>query len=240
MVDGSQPPPDGGGTAHLGIREIGGVRFFYRAGSVDEEVLQEEYTSRRFFASGYEFGENDTVLDVGAHIGSFALTVAPLVRRGAVHAIEPGSESFAILQANIDANGFAQAQAHRLALSAERGTVRLYHAPASWGHTIVGPHPMAPPTYEEVPTDTLEGFLESNGIRSVDYLKMNIEGAEYAVLLGAPTNVLRSIRCMLVELHPAEDVLSDELLHRLDACGFTTEMVWSNNPAVKGWLTARQ
>lgn len=240
MTDGSQPPPDRRDSPQLGIREIGGVLFYYRVGSVDEQVLEEEYSSRRFFADGYEFGDSDTVIDVGAHIGSFAMAVAPHVHRGAVHAIEPANESFAVLQANIAANKFGHAQAHRLALSDERGTVRLYHAPASWGHTIVGPHPGAPPAYEDVPTDTLGSFLEKNRIRSVDYLKMNIEGGEYAVLLGAPTDVLRSIRCMLVELHPAEDSLSDELLDRLAACGFTTEVAWSDNPAVKGWLTARR
>ena len=224
----------------LGVREFAGVQFHYRIGSIDEHVLDEQYAAPRFFATGYQPRETDVIVDAGAHIGPFTVLAAPLVPRGAVHALEPALENFKILQANIASNGIDNVHAHRLALSATSGTSRLYHAPQSWGHTLGGTWAASGAPYEEVPTQTLEDFLKKQKIESIDYLKMNIEGAEYEILLRAPAAVLHRIKHMLVELHPVEDSVAQELLDRLAGEGFATNVTWSNDLAVKGWLTAHR
>ena len=59
----------------------------------------------------------DTVLDVGAHIGSFTLSLARLVgKRGRVHSWEPQHALFDLLSASIALNGFAQVTAHNAAV----------------------------------------------------------------------------------------------------------------------------
>ncbi len=231
MRDGSQP---------LGVREFAGAQFRYRIGSIDEQVLEEQYAAPRFFAPGYRPRATDVIVDAGAHIGPFTVLAAPLVPRGAVHALEPALENFEILQANIASNGSDNAHAHRLALSATSGTVRLYHAPQSWGHTLGGTWTAPGAPYEEVPTQTLEEFLDQQKIKIIDYLKMNIEGSEYEIFLQAPAAVLHRISYMLVELHPTEDRVVQDLLGLLAGAGFTTHVTWSDNPAVKGWLTAHR
>ena len=230
---------NGDGTAGmLGVREFAGVRFQYRIGSVDECVLDVEYHAPRFFSGGYEAEVTDTILDAGAHIGVFTALAAQQVPRGAVYALEPAQENFDILQTNIVTNGLNHVSAHRLALSDTTGWIRLYHGPQSWGHTLTAPPPSAETTFEEVPAQTLEEFIAEHEIQSIDYLKMNIEGAEYKILLQAPTQVLHRIGFMMIELHPIEDAVAQELLARLRVEGFTNNVVWSNDPTVKGWLIA--
>lgn len=239
MAQISQHPGSSGGPAPtVGIREFAGLQFQYRIGSVDERVLDEQYHVPRFFPGGYRACDTDTILDAGAHIGVFTVLAASQVSRGTVYALEPARENFDILQANVVTNGLNHVFPYRVALSGTAGSMRLYHGPQSWGHTLTEPPPTVEATYEEVPTQTLEDFTAEHGIQTIDYLKMNIEGAEYKVLLGAPMHILHRIGCMMIELHPAEDALVEELLVRIGSAGFTTDVVWSDDPTVKGWLTA--
>jgi FkbM family methyltransferase len=230
---GSQGP-----AGALGVREFAGVRFRYRIGSVDERVLDDQYHGPRFFSGGYQPKDTDTILDAGAHIGVFTALAARQAPRGAVYALEPARENFDILRANVVTNGLDHVFAHRVALSDTTGSIRLYHGPQSWGHTLMVPPPTTKATFEEVPSQTLEDFIAEHGIQMIDYLKMNIEGAEYKIFLGAPAHVLHRIGFMMVELHPAEDALVEELLAWIRSAGFTTDVVWSDDPTVKGWLTA--
>jgi len=235
----------------IGVWTVGNARFLYRIGTTDEFVLAAEYGLARYFPSDYEPENGVTILDVGAHIGSFAVLAAQRVPNGVVHAIEPASENFDLLRKNLQNNNIRNVVAHRLALGARNGTVRLNHGPGSVGHSLylnpgwanvtpeprsVHAEPLAP--YEDVRSRLFADFLTDNAIEDVAFMKMNIEGAEYVVLLGAPEDVLQRIHLMQVELHPEDEGLCDRLLERLSKSGFSTTVVWSSDPTVKGWLTA--
>ncbi len=181
------------------------------------------------------------------------MLAARQVPKGKVFALEPGFENFEIMQRNLAENEADNVTAHKLALGAKTETVRLWHGPGSVGHSLflnplwadvpVEPRNMETHSedgYEEVACQALEEWLTEHGITEIDYMKMNIEGAEYDVLGKAPINVLRVIRHMHVELHPEEDGLADALIQRLDEAGFTTSVVWSDDPTVKGWVTAQR
>ncbi len=236
------------------LRNLNGVDIVYRSGTTDEAVLEEEYAAARFFPEGFEPAPDATILDVGAHIGVFAALIARRVPQGAVHALEPSLENFGLLQQNLRNNGADNVTAHRLALAGENGTLRLYHAPGSVGHSFYRnpewegepwePRPEdAPPPreYEDVRTQVLADFLDEHRIDRVDFMKMNIEGAEYDVLLNASEKTLNAIAWMCVELHPETEGRADRLVERLREAGFHTEFTAAeDNPWVVGWLTARQ
>ncbi len=240
----------------IAVRDLNGVQISYRSGTLDEYVLKTEYGSARFFPEGYQPPPNGTILDVGAHIGVFATSVARFVPGGVVHALEPSLENLQVLELNVRTNDAGNVVAHRLALGPANETVRLYHAPSAIGHSFYHcpewegladePRPDdAPPLtpYEDVPAQTLAHFLAEQKVERVDFLKMNIEGAEYPVLLGAPDETLLAITAMQVELHPEEQGQegdAERLIERLKGLGFRTEFVATDNPAVKGWLTARR
>lgn len=242
-----------GTRGSIGVQTLDGARFHHRIGTTDELVLDAQYGSPRFLAAGYQARETDTILDVGAHIGVFAVLAARHVPKGVVHALEPGAENFVLLQRNLRENGVKNAVAHKLALSRSTGTIRLYHGPGSVGHSLYpnpewegvpielrdkGAEPEEP--HEDIYAQVFEEFLAEQKINRVDYMKMNIEGAEYDVFDQAPDSVLRSISAMQVELHPAEDGVVTGLLERVTAAGFRISVTWSNEPTVKGWLSARR
>lgn len=236
-------------------RIIRGVPIQYRDGTTDELVLDADYIATRFLPEGFAPPEDGVVLDVGGHIGVFGVLATQYVPQGTVHILEPSSENFLLLARNVAASQGAENRllAHQVALAAEDGQLRLHHAPGSVGHSLYAlaewegepfePRPseagVAVP-YEDVEVRTLASFLADISVSTVDFMKMNIEGAEYDVLLTSSDETLRAIRCMTVELHPENEGKAELVIERLQSLGFRTAFTPAGgNPYVKGWVTAQ-
>ncbi len=147
----------------------------------------------RFFQTYVPDG--GSYVEVGANYGYYTLQAACLVGdRGSVVAFEPGARMFSLLERTIDVNGVGpRTTLHEVAVADRRGTATLY-VKGEW-HGATGLHrPPGPVPFEitevEVPTVTLDEVLgsrssEASGNGRVDFLKMDVEGAEAAVLAGA-------------------------------------------------------
>ena len=150
-----------------------------------------------------EIRAGDVVVDVGAHIGYFTLLFARLVgERGRVYAFEPDPDNFALLQANVEANGYTNVVLEAMAVSEEVGTVRLYRSednPAD--HRIYDSQENRP--YVEVPATSLNAYFAERSPR-VDLVKIDVQGAEGAVVRGASQLLARNPSLeLIVEFSPA-------------------------------------
>jgi FkbM family methyltransferase len=135
-----------------------------------------------------------TVLDIGAHIGYMTLLLADLVGpQGRVYAFEPASRIFSLLKTNVESNHLTQVRLFQMALLDRATTVPLYINPVNDGNNSLGSMKDNPDFVgvnpedhqEKVSTDTLDHFLQSRGIRHVDLIKIDVEGAEPLVFGGA-------------------------------------------------------
>jgi FkbM family methyltransferase len=140
---------------------------------------------RSFLRSGMIF------LDVGAHIGEYTILGSDAVQpNGRVHAFEPSPAIFPLLLENVDLNQLTNVEMHQTALSDSEGTslfeicresaVSSLHStkgtPGSSSRAVV--------SSVQVATTTLDRWwrrLET----SIDLIKIDVEGAELAVLRGA-------------------------------------------------------
>lgn len=224
--------------AGIRIGSFGGFRVAYRLDSADEDVIGHSFEKDIFLAAipGHVLPEDGTVLDVGAHIGTFSLLTARMAHKGRVVAVEASRETADLLRINAALNGIANICVHQAALGGENGTAHLYHdAAGNWGHTImqaVSGHA------EAVPAMTLGALVAAEGIRRIDLAKFNCEGAEFPILLGATDEELKLFRKMIVLYHGdlAQGQSHEALLGRLNAIGFATEVrdVWGE----RGWIIA--
>jgi len=228
-----------GRASTLRIRNFDGFEMAYRPGTVDEIVLMESFSHDIFFSAvpEYEPSETDIILDVGAHIGTFAVLAASKVPRGAVHAIEACQNTFDYLRINTALNRMNNLHAYHLALSNQRGDCTLFHDTENWGHSVVHQLSASSETVESI---TLKDFFEENGIDKCNFVKFNCEGAEFPILLGSSSDLLRRIGAMLVLYH--NDLWTanpkDELIAHLQASGFTC--VIRNQTENRGWIVALQ
>lgn len=130
------------------------------------------------------------VLDVGANRGNYAEKIAVNVPGTVLYAFEPHPATFLALQQVSVRRGF---EAINCGMGAEPGTLKLFdRQPADDGtehaslyREVIEDIHHAPVTAVDVRVDTVDNFLAERGIDRVTLLKIDTEGHEYQVLLGA-------------------------------------------------------
>jgi FkbM family methyltransferase len=142
-----------------------------------------------------------TAIDIGAHIGYYTLLLAKCVGpTGRVISFEPLPVNFALLEQNVRLNGLQHVQMNAQAVFSRNEELTITvpdQAPNSGDASVVFAQGK---THFRVSAITLDSFCHSTGLRP-DFLKMDVEGAEYDVLLGAKETVAQFRPKMLIELH---------------------------------------
>lgn len=118
------------------------------------------------------------VLDLGAHLGSFALVAAAAGCR--VVAVEACPRNAALLRASAACNGFDRLHVVHAAVSDRPGTVQFCaNGPFGLIHVASVHSPRI-----EVRAVTVDALLAEVGWTTVDLLKMDVEGSEVAAVRG--------------------------------------------------------
>ena len=204
--------------------------FVIRTPSTDRDTV--EGVERALFLKAMRdahISAGDTILDLGSHIGSFAI-VAAKERQCRVIGFEGDVSSLRIAKANTLLNDVADlVEFHQVAVGGGKGVVPFYEATENWGHTIIergGPYNILTGRVAEVPLITLGCALSYVPGGRCAFMKFNIEGAEHEMLETAPPDVLVRIDAMAGEIHydlGRGDVRS--YVKKLQDCGFVVELV---------------
>jgi FkbM family methyltransferase len=129
-----------------------------------------------------------TVLDLGAHHGLYSLLAAKCVGRGGkVLAFEPSPRERERLNRHLQMNGASNVEVQPCALGPDSGVAPLYLvADGQDGCNSLRPPAVREPTSTiHVPVRRLDEELLRLGIARVDFIKLDVEGAELGVLQGA-------------------------------------------------------
>jgi FkbM family methyltransferase len=125
--------------------------------------------------------EGMVFVDVGANIGSHAITAARLVgAKGSVYAFEADLDTYRLLLANIELNHLHNVTVRQTCVSDEVGTVSFFKHKDSAKSSIVDRGEKVAVT---LPADKLDNMIPPD-VR-IDILKVDVEGAEMRALAGA-------------------------------------------------------
>ena len=198
------------------------AKMYQRPGSLDYYVIRE---MRVYDPCGIT--KDDVVLDVGGHIGGFAVRAA---RTGAtVWTYEPDPENYEILAKNVEQFG-GRVTAVRAALTSDGQTEGILYKNLG---ANTGIHSMLPSRgREQVRVPKLD-FVEALTELQPTVLKVDIEGGEYDLDW---TQIPDSVRVLCMELHRTKRGLHEksiELANRVGALGF--EYVKEPNLAGGAW-----
>ena len=140
-------------------------------------------------------------VDVGANLGVHTLALARAVGpAGRVHALEPDPANFRLLARAVAEARAAQVTLHRAAAAAQAGEMDLHLSAVNRGDHRLHPE-AARRTRLRVPAVVLDDLLA--GEPHVDFVKIDVQGAEVAVLRGLERTLARNPALgVLCELSP--------------------------------------
>jgi FkbM family methyltransferase len=160
------------------------------------------------------------IVDIGAHVGSFAVWAAQRSPKARILAVEPNPETFELLTQNIRHNRLDdRVCAVNAAVGVAAGTGSLELVAHSLGTRLA-----ANGNGEvSVRVQTMPGLLAEAGFKQVDALKIDCEGMEYAVLEAMGPEGLRPIQTLACEYHPQPGRQVENLDALLRSAGFTVQ-----------------
>lgn len=124
-----------------------------------------------------------TIVDVGANIGLYTLLFSKLVGpAGRVISLEPDPELFSQLASNIKHNDCHNVIAHACAAGDVTGSQHFLNSPLNSGNNRLVPIGRKLESQFHVPIRRIDDLL---GDKTVDWLKIDVQGWEPAVLSGA-------------------------------------------------------
>src|SRR5579863_1663592 len=130
-----------------------------------------------------EVRRGDIVADLGANIGYYTLLFARQTGpQGHVYAFEPDPHNFSLLRRNVLQNGYANVTCVPCAVSDRSGSVRLYRNDGNRGdHRVYDSHDGR--SSLDIPCLALDDYFAEID-RPVNFIKMDIQGAEAGALRG--------------------------------------------------------
>lgn len=131
----------------------------------------------------------DTVIDIGANVGTHTMLAASLVgKSGHVYAIEASPTIFAKLSVNLHNNHLSQVEAFNVAVSDVHGFLTVYLSPEAnlGGTTTIASEAEKRGAVQEARVEArpLGDILSRQAIAAARLIKIDVEGAEWPVLLG--------------------------------------------------------
>lgn len=178
--------------------EVAGERVRFEFGS--EPALSKSSVVHELEHFTRNIRRGDIVADVGAFEGTFTVIAAACTgSAGRIVAFEPSPESRAVLERNMALNGFQQrVTIVPAAVAAATGSATLYSSPREQTSTLYASAAVAGVQPMPVRTVSLDDYFEGE---RVDLIKIDVEGAEFAVLRGAQRLLGEGAR-VLCEIHP--------------------------------------
>lgn len=182
------------------------VDFILRSDSVDlaslDWICGSQFMSTALAQADWQ--PEDLVVDLGSHVGSFAL---PLVRRYGCRALlcEPDEASLRLSCATAMLNRLdARIDALLCAVGGHDGRLRLYESDQNWGHTTIaggGPWNQLTGASTEIDALSLASVFERAGPARRTFVKVNIEGAEFDMFEQADLPTLARADTYVGEIH---------------------------------------
>ena len=191
----------------LTVRVGNGRGLFCAVAGTDYE------TEMRWFLA--KMKEGDLFVDVGANIGVYTLHASRRVGvNGKVFAFEPTPETFSDLQKNVQSNQCLNVKCEKIALADQIGEGCLVECGRAASNRIS----LLPPTGKraKIQVGTLDDYCQTNRIRKIDFIKVDIEGGEADFFSGGIMTLKKDKPCILFEsAHTGPAYLERKILRGL-------------------------
>ena len=225
-------------------------------------TVYEIFTLKSYERKGWEIAQTDTILDIGAHMGVFALWAAKQAPRGKIISIEP-TENIESLTKSIEINKLKNITPLKVAIGKDDSFIELFTSPnynssnsnTQFTHspflrfltflgfnTIHRKHKNQRKT-ERVKTVSIASIMDKYKLKQIDYLKIDCEGGEYDVFNYLPEKYFPRIKKIAMEFHhfhPSHDYRKLKALFEKHGFEVNTHRTFVQRLTKSGNIWARQ
>jgi FkbM family methyltransferase len=141
------------------------------------------------------------ILDVGANIGLYTAYINLKYPDATIHAIEASPEAFKVCQKNLNKLNNKNINCYLFAAGSENGKTIIYSSPVSSSSSLYCNRGASNGVPNLIEIKCLSNFLKERDIPEVDILKIDVEGAEYSILIDDKDLLNKfKIKLLIVEI----------------------------------------
>jgi len=203
------------------IFETTDLKIKIRVNSTDLMALTNVWMLGEYKIENFQISKNDTVIDIGAHIGLFSLLVYQRSGCDKIFSYEPIRDNFDLLISNLELNHITSIHPFNLAVSKKSTKLNLFLNDDQSAHSIFSNNSTA----VTVESTSLQKIFDDNDILSCKLLKLDCEGAEYDIIDSLPIEYFNKIENIVIEYHLADSKpeLGKNLITKIQNAGFKIE-----------------
>ena len=196
-----------------------GLKIKIRVNSTDLMALTHVWMIQEYSGDDFPISNDDVIIDVGAHIGLFALFASQFCKNGKIFCYEPIKENYKILIENIEMNQIQNIFPNNLAVTKETSRVKIFLNDDQSGHSMF----IQNKNFVEVDSKSLSDIFIDNGIKECDFLKLDCEGAEYEIIESLSSDLFTKINKTAIEYHMVDTKpeLLKQLINKLKQFSFS-------------------
>lgn len=214
-----------------------GISYALRAKTNEIDIVKEIWHFKIYDTLLHYVQDDAVVIDIGANIGVFSIKAARRANNVRVFSYEPMIGNNEMLKRNIMLNGLERfVTPFLMAVSDKKGEQEIFFTSGDSGGASFHNYKSGENVSSiKVPCTTLSDIFKENNINKCDFLKMDCEGAEEAIILNAPKELFQKISSMTIEWHQPLNKLSiEEFRSLLFDVGYKSEYN-SNTLTLYAW-----
>ena len=177
-----------------------GVKIKIRTNSTDLMAFTHVWVIGEYSKKGFEINDNDSIIDVGAHIGLFSLFASQFCKKGKIFSFEPIKENFELLKENIRINDITNISLFNEAISNTTSKITLYQNEDEAGHSKF----IKTSKSIQVNSKAFKEFIDEREIEKCGLLKLDCEGSEYEIIESLPPKYFEKFKKIIIEYHLAD------------------------------------
>lgn len=201
--------------------EVDGTKLFVNPRSMDMFVVAETYLDRMYDIKPLNKDSVKTIVDLGAHIGDSAVWLTKRYSPDKLIAVEMDKDCYSLLKQNILLNKLQDkiVTINKAIYSNDDRDLIYKKSRVSIMHSLNRSSGKT-----KVKTISLRKVMDDNKIEVIDYLKMDIEGAEQYLFTKKNSKLFRNnVGAIAIECHPNISLSHEAVKKYLEDLGFEIE-----------------
>ena len=196
--------------------------YFWTTKTSDTTYALGSYEKEAFFLLNDHLQLDDVVFDIGANLGYFSMYFSKKSNLGRIYSFEPIPQSKKLLDKHLEINNISNVSTFQLGVSATEAEIEFTNSKNLAANTYKRESPIFEKTSKLlVKTTTIDEFVKSEKINRLDFLKIDVEGAELDVLNGAKTTLKEFSPKILLATHDCHiKGVKDKCVNLLKSIGY--------------------